>query len=138
MRCKKGAVVSQADVELVERFMQAFVAGDLETVFELCHPELVIKEADGVPYPGDHVGIEGLQNLLTKILEPFEMRVDSYEVSGVGSCVMLRWLIEFKSRASGRSVMMPGVELYSIADGQVSEIDVYYKDTKAIHELVAG
>lgn len=135
---EKGPIVSQADVDVIEAFLKAFSAGDLENAFALVHPDIVINEGYGLPYAGDHVGMAGFQNLLGKIFEPFEMGVDSYEVSDAGSCVMVKLLMAFTSRASGRTVKMPGVELYTVTDGQVARIDVYYKDTRTIHDLVSG
>lgn len=130
--------MSQADASVVEKFLKAFTAGELETAISLLHPGIVISEADALPYPGDHVGLEGFQNLLGKMLEPFEMVIQGFEISDAGSIIVVKLLMEFKSRASGRTVTMPSVELYSVADGRIAKIDVYYKDTKALAELVLG
>jgi ketosteroid isomerase-like protein len=131
--------VSQADVDVVQSFLNAFTSGDLETVFgKLSHPEIVIREADSLPYGGDNKGVEGFQGLLAKMFEVFELSVDSYEVSDAGAHVMVNLVMSFTSRASGRVVKMPGVEVYTIRGGQVAVVDVFYKDTKAIVDLVAG
>lgn len=130
--------MSQADVAVAEQFLKAFSAGDVETVFSLAHPNIVIHEGEGLPYAGDHVGLEGFQGLLGQVMTPFEMSLDSYEVSDGGSCAVAKLLMSFTSRASGRTIKMPGVELYTVTDGQVSDIDVYYKSTQAIADLAAG
>jgi ketosteroid isomerase-like protein len=130
--------MSQADADVVTKFLNAFTTGQLETATSLLHRDIVISEAEGLPYPGDHVGLAGFQNLLGKMFEPFEMTVHDFEVTDAGSIVVVKLLMEFKSRASGRTVAMPSVELYTVSDGLVSKIDVYYKDSKAIADLVSG
>lgn len=90
--------MSQADVDVVERFFKAFGAGDLETVVGLLSPDIVVNEGEGLPYGGDHVGVPGFQGLVGKIFQDFEMTLGKAEVSDGGP----------------------------------------FKDTKAIHDLVAG
>ena len=131
--------MSQADVDVVDRFLKAFQAGDIETAFSLLHSEVVIHEGDGLPYAGEFVGHQGLQNLLGKMFENLEMRLDGYEIIGGGATsVAVKLAMVFTSRKSGREVLMPGVELYSTKDGLVSKIDVFYKDTTTIANLVNG
>ena len=130
--------MSQADVDVVEQFLKAFASGDVEGVFALLHPECVVHEGAGLPYAGDFVGPAGLQELIGKIMTPLEMSVDGYQVSDGGDCAVARLQMTFTSRASGRVVKMPGVELYKTTDGKVSDIDVYYKSTSEMADLVNG
>lgn len=130
--------MSQTDVDVVERFFKAFGAGDLETVIGLLSPDIVVNEGAGLPYGGDHVGVPGFQGLVGKIFQNFEMTLENAEVLDGGRFAVAKLDLAFKSLVSGRVVKMPAVELYTVTDGLVSHIDVYYKDSKAIHDLVAG
>jgi ketosteroid isomerase-like protein len=130
--------VSQADVDVTEQFLKAFAAGDIETVFAMLDPEVVVHEGAGLPYAGEYVGPAGLQDLVGKIMTPFEMTLDSYQVSDGGDCAVARLQMTFTNRTSGRVVRMPGVEIYNTADGKVSKIDVFYKSTTEIAELLNG
>jgi ketosteroid isomerase-like protein len=129
--------VSQADVDVTEQFLKAFTAGDVETVFGMIHPDCVVDEGHGLPYAGEFVGAAGLQELVGKIMTPLEMAVDSFRVSDGGDCAVARLDLIFTSRASGRVLHMPSIELYETTDGKVSKIDVFYKSTQAIAELVS-
>jgi uncharacterized protein len=130
--------MSQADVDVTEQFLKAFAAGDIEGVFALLHPEVVIHEGAGLPYAGEYVGAAGLQELVGKIMTPIEMTLDSYQVSDGGDCAISRLEMTFTSRTTGKVVKMPGVEIYNTADGKVSRIDVYYKSTSEIADLANG
>jgi len=129
--------MSQADVDITQQFLKACQVGDIETVFGMIHPECVIDEGHGLPYAGTFVGPAGLQELVGKIMTPMEMVVDEFTVTDGGDCAVARIVLNFTSRSSGRSLKMPGIELYETTDGKVSKIDVFYKSTQAIAELAA-
>ncbi|HEY2504059.1 MAG TPA: nuclear transport factor 2 family protein [Mycobacterium sp.] len=52
--------------------------------------------------------------------------------------VAMRYRLKFTARASGKSVEMGLVEIYTVRDGLIVELDVYYKDPSAVPELLAG
>lgn len=130
--------MSQADVDTTNQFLKAFGAGDLETVLGLIGPDCAIDEGEGLPYAGRYVGPGGLQELVGKIMTPFDMTLDSFDVSDGGDCAVARMQLTFTNRSSGRVVVMPSVELYRTRDGKVTEIDIYYKSTSAIADLLNG
>ena len=130
--------MSQEQVTIVQRFLDGFVAGDLETCVGLVHPEMVLNEGDSLPYPGDHHGRDGFQALVATMLGHFEVKLVDVQLLDAGSCVVGKILIEFTSRISGRTLAMPVVEFYDIRDGMLHRVDVYYKDAKAIADLAAG
>lgn len=43
-----------------------------------------------------------------------------------------------ETRASGKSVEMGVAEIYTVRDGMIAELDVYYKDPAAVAALLAG
>jgi hypothetical protein len=52
--------------------------------------------------------------------------------------VAMRYRLTFTARAFGRSVQMGLVEIYTVPDGLIVELDVYYKDPSAVAALLAG
>jgi len=104
--------MSQADVDVAEQFLKAFAGGDIEGVFALLHPEVVIDEGAGLPYAGEYVGAAGLQDLVGQIMTLMEMSLDSFQVSDGGECAVARLQLTFTSRTSGKTVNMSAVEIY--------------------------
>jgi ketosteroid isomerase-like protein len=51
--------------------------------------------------------------------------------------VAARFRLRFISRASGESVEMGLVEIYTVRDGRIAELDVYYKDPAAVAAILA-
>jgi hypothetical protein len=52
--------------------------------------------------------------------------------------VAIRYRLKFTARASGQGIEMSLVEIYTVRDGLIVELDVYYKDPSAVAALLAG
>jgi hypothetical protein len=50
--------------------------------------------------------------------------------------VAMRYRLKFSARASGKSVEMGLVEIYTVRNGLITELDVYYKDPSAVAALL--
>ena len=53
------AIMTDQNVEVVQRFEDAFVRGDIEEVLSLVAEDIVVHEAPSPPYPGEHRGHDG-------------------------------------------------------------------------------
>ncbi len=51
--------------------------------------------------------------------------------------VALRYRLKFTARASGLSAEMSLVEIYTVRDGLIVYLDVYYKNPSAVAALLA-
>jgi uncharacterized protein len=82
----------------------------------------VAYEAGGLPYSGEYHGPQGFFDLLAKTTEGVEFTL--------GPDPQCLW------RASGKSVEMRLVEVYTVRDGLIVKLDVYYKDPSAVAALL--
>jgi len=131
--------MSGANVELMEKWFSLFNTNtpDIEQALSCLHPDIVLKEAASLPYPGVFQGHDGYKRFLGLLAATFVVTVQNTEFLDAGTHVVGRMDLTFKSRANGRSVTMPVVEIYRIEAGLITDMDAYYKDTKAIHDLIA-
>jgi uncharacterized protein len=122
----------------VERFMNAIVEERLDDARGVLHDEFVAYEAGGVPYSGEYHGPQGFFDLLAKMTEGMEFTPGpAPQCLLAGDSVAVRSRVMFTSRASGKSVDMRLVEVYTVRDGLIVELDVYYKDPSAVAALLA-
>ena len=122
----------------VQRFMTAIVEERLEDARGLLHGEFVAYEAGGVPYSGEYRGPQGFFDLLAKMTEGLEFTLGpAPQCLLAGDSVAVRSRVTFTSRASGKSVEMRLVEVYTVRNGLIVELDVYYKDPSAVAALLA-
>lgn len=125
------------NLAVAQCFIDAFEREDHAAVTGLLHPDLVVHEADNLPYPGDHRGVDGFVKLLKTLLSNYELKFVSATLHDAGDVVVCEMTIALTGRATGKALEMPMIEVYRFTDGQISDIDVYYKDTKAVVDLLA-
>lgn len=102
------------------------------------HEGIVVREAPELPYGGDWKGKEGLRALMTKINSLATLTVSDIDIFEVDEeNVITRQTATFSREGSEKTLTIPMVEVYRLDDGQITEIDVYYKDTKAMVDFLA-
>jgi ketosteroid isomerase-like protein len=121
---------------IVERFFAAVLGGDVPALNELVSPDCVVHEPADLPYGGEYKGVEGLLAMFGAIGQGYEFAVNSAETMDVpGGRVVVRIDATFTSRRSGRTCAFPIAEIYTLAGGQIVDVDVFYKEPAAIRAL---
>ena len=123
---------------IVGRFFEAVLSGDVATLKELVSPECVVHEPADLPYGGDHVGVDGLLAMFGAINRDLEFSMAGEPLlleAGEGR-VVVRIPGRFVSRASGRTAEFPIAEIYTLVEGQIVDVDVFYKEPAAIRSLL--
>ncbi|WP_244970981.1 nuclear transport factor 2 family protein [Gordonia jinghuaiqii] len=102
------------------------------------HPDIVVREADELPYGGEWKGKEGLRALMTKISSLAHLTVSDIDIFDVDeNNVITRQVATFKREGADATLTLPMVEVYRFENEQIIEIDVFYKDTKAMIDYLA-
>jgi ketosteroid isomerase-like protein len=123
----------------VRRFMAATGAERQNERCSLLHDDFVVHEAGGLPFSGDYHGSQGFFELLHRMNDVLELKAGPITTDALGNdAVAARFRLTFISRASGKSVQMGLVEIYTVRDGRIAELDVYYKDPAAVAALLAA
>jgi uncharacterized protein len=122
---------------LVEKFVDAFGDGRLQDALGLLHDEFVVHAAGDVPYSGDYRGAEGFSELIAKIMAVLELTPSpDMQYIADGDKVVLYYRLTFTARTSGNSVEMDVSEVFTVDDGLIAGLDVYYKNPSAVSALL--
>lgn len=127
--------MSEANVQVVERFEAAAVKGITDDLLALVAEEVVIHEAASLPYGGDHHGLEGLRHVFGEFRTTwkFTAAAEFRFIDGGGDdVVVLVSESDVTARATGRTARFGIAEFYRVTDGRISEITVFYSDTAAM------
>jgi hypothetical protein len=120
-------------------FVKAIAGEQFDDARALLHREFVVYEAGGLPYSGEYRGPDGFFELLGKMNQAMELTPgETFQYLLADNTVAIRGRLTFTSRASRQSVEMGLVEIYTVRDGLIVELDVYYKDPSAVAALLAG
>jgi hypothetical protein len=132
--------MSQANVDVVRRFEDAFVRGDLDEVLSLLTEDVVVHEAASLPYAGEHRGHDGFLRLADAFNRVWEMTSEldlTFLDTGTDRVVVLV-AYDVVARATGRPFRLDHVEIYTVRDGRIADLDIYYKDTAAMVAITGG
>jgi uncharacterized protein len=133
-----AALPAESRLAMVRRFMNATGLENRAERAGLLHEDFVVHQADGVPFSGEYRGAQGLFDLMTKMRNVLEFTPGPIVLQALGEdAVAARFRLTFTSRWSGRSVEMSLVEIYTMRDGLIIDLDVYYKDPLAVALLLA-
>jgi hypothetical protein len=73
------------------------------------------------------------------VAEAVDLEIEHTDLYDAGQTVVARMQTTLTDRRSGRSLPMLVTEIYSFTpDGRISYVDVFYKDTAAVSELLGG
>ncbi len=128
----------ERNLATVRRFIAAAGAEHRNERRSLLHDDFVVHEAGGLPFSGDYHGSQGFFELLKRMNDVLELTAGPVTTDPLGDdAVAARLRLTFASRVSGKSVQMGLVEIYTLRDGLIVELDVYYKDPAAVTALLA-
>src|SRR3954447_19934280 len=105
--------MSQANVDVVRRFEDAFVRGDLDEVLSLLTDDVVVHEAASLPYAGEHRGHDGFLRLAEAFGRVWEMTSEldlTFLDTGTDRVVVLV-AYDVVARATGRPFRLDHVEI---------------------------
>jgi len=132
--------MSRANVEVVQRFEDAFVRGDMDEVLSLVSPDIVVHEAPSLPYPGDHRGHDWFLKLADAFNSVWEIvsYLDLTFFDADDTRVVVLVAYDVVTRPTGVPLRLRMVEIYTVIDGRITDLEVYYRDTAAIVEATGG
>jgi ketosteroid isomerase-like protein len=117
-----GPAMSQENVEVVKRSVEAYLRGDIDAYLEEMGDDVVLdySRARG-PYRGVHRGREGARELFAGFWEAFSsIRPLSTEYIEVGDKVVLAARVRFRGRGSGAEVGGGGMgAVYTLRDRKI-------------------
>ena len=118
--------MSQANIELVRRGLDAFARGDREEMRATVHPGIVAVRTPPFPDPQTHHGLDGVLRMYadwTADFMNFEMWTGDF-VAG-DDRVVVEVFQRGEGRASGALVEGHFWFVYTVADGRITRLDAF-------------
>jgi ketosteroid isomerase-like protein len=125
--------------QLIRRYYGAFQSGDLSQVFATLAPNVKVHIPESLPYGGVYDGHEGFKNFVSKsgTLVNLRVVVDRYFDGGAADAFTLVTLCGLHAKkASAPHIDMPLLERFSVKDGKIQELWVFYWDTAVVKQIL--
>src|SRR4051794_4441081 len=137
---RSGSMSQQANVDLIQSFEDRFIEGDIDYVMSILTDDVTVHECANVPYPGDHRGKEAFLKLAQAFGEAWDIQSPlELEILPAGDDkVLVQVGIDALARATGTPINLRIAEVYTIRDGKIADIVVYYWDNVEMAAATGG
>ena len=130
------------NVEIIERLFRAVEARDLEPMFDIYAPDVVINEAPSLPYGGSYRGHEGVAEHGGRYVQAWDELQTEHDrdleaefVAGQDR-VLVCWRQKGHGR-DGQPINVPVISEYRLRDGRVVESRMHTFDSAALVRFLA-
>lgn len=128
-------------VNIVRRFDEAVVyEADFDKAMTFANEDLTIREAPGLPYRSPYVGKQGLVELMTDVGEQwdFDGPLQLAYYPAAEDLVVGRISGKAAVKATGEKVDFLVTEWFTLKDGKVAHIEVFYFDQAPLLRAIAS
>ncbi|MGL5061758.1 MAG: nuclear transport factor 2 family protein [Microcoleus sp.] len=136
--------MSQENVENIRRLFQAVEDRNVAGVLAAYDPEIVIRDAESLPYGGTYRGLEGAKQHVEGAAQTWnhlqpaaERKMDAVFLNAEDYVIVL-WRLKGLDPSSENKLDLPVVSVYKLRGGKIFESQMFYADTVAIQQFLDG
>ncbi|QCP50354.1 nuclear transport factor 2 family protein [Trinickia violacea] len=131
--------LDKANAAVMKRFYDAVFSSDWAAVETLVSKNLIVYEADGMPYRGEYRGFEELKTLVAKVMGYWDdLNIEVKAITSGGGYVVGVLQFSGTSKSTGSKISMPIAEITEFDKGLISSIKPVYWDTTAISAAITA
>lgn len=132
--------MNNSAIEVLHRFYEAETAylesdpKDFTVVAATLHPDCVMHQPDSLPYAGQWRGHEGFEQWMAAFSEVWSsLTVTAPQFFPSGSdTVFVRSTVRATARVNGAELSWPLLQMITVKDGLILEIQPFYWDTALV------
>ncbi|HEY0517577.1 MAG TPA: nuclear transport factor 2 family protein [Solirubrobacteraceae bacterium] len=128
--------MSQKNVEIVTRAMEAYLGGDKATVRELSAPDIVISGRPDQPDVRDHRGYDGMLQASAEWLEAWgEHSIEPARVWDVEDFVFVAARESGRGKISGVLLATETTFVFTVSEGRIVRIQIFGSEHEALEAV---
>ena len=144
MGTDRNGLVEMTPLQVMERLAATWSPDAMsdprtaERWVELFDDGVVLVEPESLPHGGRHEGLDDFRSVQAGMRELWEQRIEGAEYwQCAEDRVVLRIVIQWTARSTGRSVVLPMIDLIRFSDGKIVQIEAFVHDTKVLLDTLA-
>lgn len=127
-------------IDTVRAFYALLAAGNFPDAFGYVSPDAVIREPADLPFGGDFRGAAEHGRLLQQMGAVIDLGIDRHTIldgaeTDGAACFAVKLKARFTPRDGGEPLLLDLVELITVSQGRIVEIDVYHKTPSAVSAI---
>ncbi|MFC9897263.1 nuclear transport factor 2 family protein [Nocardia sp. NPDC127579] len=126
----------QSDLDTIAQVYQAFTTRDFGVIPRLFDPDIVIAQADELPWGGHFRGHAGAVEFFTTLLAHLDSTVDSQQMFAAGDRVVQVGRTTGTTVPGGIAFDVPEVHVWQLRAGRITSYEAYI-DTPAMLAALA-
>lgn len=135
--------MSQANVEIIRRLFKAVEERDVTSYLAAYDTEVVIRDAESLPYGGVYHGITGAKQHLegaaqtwNHLQPPAERKMDAVFLDTENYVIVL-WHLKGLAPSNGKKLDVPAVNVYKMHGAKILSSQMFYADTSVILQFLS-
>ena len=129
--------MSERDVELLRRWIEAFNSRDIEAVIALCDPAIEFRSVFAAVGGGVYCGHDGMRRWHRDLQEAWgeQIRLQPEAYFDRGEYLLMFFVYHGRGEHSGAEVATPATSVAHWRDGLLTHSTVYLDRAHALHDL---
>jgi uncharacterized protein len=126
----------QENLTTIKKMYDAIFASDMDTFKTYLDPEIVVFEADSLPYGGTYIGTDGVERLWAAVYGAWDdvaFKVTNFTAGGDSIVVLGHF--SARGKTTGKTFSFPQAELWRFRGGLAFEWRPFYFDTKKVCDV---
>ena len=119
-------------IDTVRKFYDLMGQDRFEEASHFLSPDVVVRETSDLPFGGDYHGHAGNAELVRRMTSVFDLAILRAAFFDAGDTVTAKLLARFTPKAGGDPLELEIVELITVRDGLIAELDIYHKTPSAL------
>ena len=131
--------MTSSNREIVEQVFQASAAKDWDRVKSFLHEDILVTEAESLPYRGEFRGPDAFIRLNQQVFDTWDdTQQQTDHVLVDGDHVVILGHFAGTGKKTGQAFSVPLAAVWRLEDGRVKEVRPFYFDTKLMHDAHYG
>ena len=125
-------------VAILEQFLKLGRSRDLAALKAMVTEDLLIKQADSLPFGGVYIGWAGYLDVTEKLFGKMrKVHLELIDTWQANQCSLVaHFMLEAISKSTKEKISMPLLEIWEFEGDKVSAITPFYHDTHLLSELL--
>ena len=127
--------MSQENVEIVRKMIEAWNAGDMDAFRDLYDPHIIMRPPERWPEPGPFVGREAVMRQWEQLRETFD--ADALELLSdfIDAADRVAVRVNWRGAGRGPESNMEMTDVFTVRKGRISIIECFWDHTEALEAL---